>query len=565
MSTQTYDDTATDRLETEAVEVHRNGGLAAAVGAVAAVVAIAWLARAVQSGSFGNWATFAVTATIAGVWLRAFVDARTPLLVADRHGVRLRLGQAWHGLPWHDLERVEHHPRGGIVRDGRLVLVPFDGTAPQPDLTPGGRIAVWSNRRVLGAPLALPLGITTRVPALDGDLTVSLRRLAAGQTAVIEHPPSVVEQAASVAEQTEERARVETTGPAETAEAPAPSGAARLGLRLRRSVGAVLGGHPLRQAAQSDEFEGADEALDSPDPERELRTARRSDVISVTTPERAVPLHGRELRRPGSVNLVEESEAFVPAPQPFVVAEEPVVEPAPEPVIGPELTAARERLGLSIETVAERTRIRPHVIEAIEVDDFAPCGGDFYARGHLRTLARILGIDAVPLVTSYDERYADAPIDPRRVFEAELATGTGGVRRTAGGPRWSVLVAAAMAVILAWSVARLLMDDATDVQHPAISLSQGSGGPNSAERAAQRVTVKVTAVGSSTVTVSNKQGKVVFSGDLTVGDIHRIDVVAPVTVKASDGGVVEVEIDGDARGTLGDAGQQARRTYRVAR
>ena len=135
------------------------------------------------------------------------------------------------------------------------------------------------------------------------------------------------------------------------------------------------------------------------------------------------------------------------------------VEPADDPVVGPELVAARTRLGLTVDQLAERTRIRPHVIESIEVDDFAPCGGDFYARGHLRTLARVLGIDVTPLLTAYDDQYADAPINPRRVFEAELATGSsGGIRGTRGGPNWSVLIAAVMALVLAWSIARLVMD-----------------------------------------------------------------------------------------------------------
>ena len=74
-----------------------------------------------------------------------------------------------------------------------------------------------------------------------------------------------------------------------------------------------------------------------------------------------------------------------------LVIDDFAVEPAADPVVGPELAAARTRLGLTVDQLAERTRIRPHVIESIEVDDFAPCGGDFYARGHLRTLARVLG------------------------------------------------------------------------------------------------------------------------------------------------------------------------------
>ena len=74
------------------------------------------------------------------------------------------------------------------------------------------------------------------------------------------------------------------------------------------------------------------------------------------------------------------------------------------------------------------------MIEAIEVDDFSACGGDFYARGHLRTLARVLGLDVAPLLEIYDERYADAPIDPRRVFEAELAGAGVASARPAAAP-----------------------------------------------------------------------------------------------------------------------------------
>ena len=159
------------------------------------------------------------------------------------------------------------------------------------------------------------------------------------------------------------------------------------------------------------------------------------------------------------------------------------VEPAEDPVIGPELAAARTRLGLSVDQLADRTRIRPHVIEAVEVDDFEPCGGDFYARGHLRTLARVLGIDVAPLLASYDERYAHAPINPRRVFEAELATGANGsIRGTRGGPNWSVLVAVVMALVLAWSIARLVMDTPPELRGTTPVLN-GSGGPQGAGNA----------------------------------------------------------------------------------
>ena len=83
----------------DVVEVRRNGALAAAVGAVAAAVAIAYLARAAQSGAVLDWVLAAVLGLVSVGWLRAFVDARTPLLVADAQGVRIRLGHTWSTAP----------------------------------------------------------------------------------------------------------------------------------------------------------------------------------------------------------------------------------------------------------------------------------------------------------------------------------------------------------------------------------------------------------------------------------------------------------------------------------
>ena len=71
-----------------------------------------------------------------------------------------------------------------------------------------------------------------------------------------------------------------------------------------------------------------------------------------------------------------------------------------------EIRDAREWLGMSVDELADRTRIRPYVIESIEVGDFSPCGGDFYARGHLRMLAGVLGIDPAPILSSYDAHLA---------------------------------------------------------------------------------------------------------------------------------------------------------------
>ena len=70
--------------------------------------------------------------------------------------------------------------------------------------------------------------------------------------------------------------------------------------------------------------------------------------------------------------------------------------------IGDSLARARHAAGFSITQVSQQTRIRETIIRGIEQDDFAPCGGDFYVRGHIRSVAAVAGIDADPLIREYD-------------------------------------------------------------------------------------------------------------------------------------------------------------------
>ena len=70
--------------------------------------------------------------------------------------------------------------------------------------------------------------------------------------------------------------------------------------------------------------------------------------------------------------------------------------------IGETLAVARQRAGLSVAQVSERTRIRETIIRGIEDDDYSACGGDFYARGHIRAIAKVAGTDSEPLIAEYD-------------------------------------------------------------------------------------------------------------------------------------------------------------------
>lgn len=531
-------------LVADPVEVRRHAGTAAAVGLTAAAVGIAYFARAAQTGALLDWLLAVVMGALGAYWLAGFVDARTPLLVLDAQGVRMRLGRRWHGLPWSAVHHLEHTPRRGPLRDGRLVVVPHNEELLFSGLDRLGRWQAKVSRRLHGSAFALPLGLSTKVTGAHAGLTAALSAIAHDRCDVVQVEASArpTEAAGTASEP-----GVEAPEQGELADEPGP-----------------VPPEPEIVASAT------------PVPLRDSSAGRRSEVHrQVEAPEDAdapEAEQGRELRRPGSVSLVEETQAWGDRVRPIARAGESVeplvidefeIEPAEDPVIGPEVAAARTRLGLTIDQLADRTRIRPHVIESIEVDDFEPCGGDFYARGHLRTLARILGVDAAPLLESYDERYARAPINPRRVFEAELATGAhGSIRGTRGGPNWSLLVAVVMALVLCWSVARLVMDTPAELRSETPVLN-GSGGPDGVGSAplADPVPVKVAAVaGGAHVVVRDGAGEIVFKGNLAAGETKDLDASPPVRVDSTDGALT-VSLDGGEAKPVGEPGIAGQGTF----
>jgi transcriptional regulator with XRE-family HTH domain len=70
--------------------------------------------------------------------------------------------------------------------------------------------------------------------------------------------------------------------------------------------------------------------------------------------------------------------------------------------VGEALAEARGRAGLTVADVSRRTRIREAIIAGIEADDYSACGGDFYARGNIRSIAQAVGADPEPLICEYD-------------------------------------------------------------------------------------------------------------------------------------------------------------------
>ena len=555
----------------------------------------------------------------------AWRDARTPLLVADDTGLRIRLGGEWRGLPWSGVAGVEVEPRGRLA-DGHVVVTPRDGGEVLDGARWRARLAAAVNRWVYDAPLVVPFGATTQLSVTD--VPGELRRLAAGR-APVEVSTEASDEPAPTVELTSARTSEADTddnlAPLPAASpAPAAAGAVPLGARRRvASAVSVLRPSSLRPSAQPP---SPGTAVPSPALASTSASARREEV---TMPTRSEPvaigtlaLSDRfadapteplpelaELRRSsgddfdgvagesgrlrghggsyagstwsdgsagsGNVALIIDATTDLSA-RAMQRVRRPggagsagsALEAEPEngSPVGGELARARRRLALSVDEVAERTRIRPYVIESIESDDYAPCGGDFYARGHLRMLAKVLGLDERPLVEAYDDAFATAPVDARAVFDLELAPSAPGlVRGGTSGSSWRGLVAAVLLLLLVWGVAQYVTSrneqTSSDLGvHNAAGL--GSPGPGNRPLPAPAAPAEATvaAVGGSTrVVVTDARGNVVFSDRLRAGQSRLVSGPAPLRVRATDAAAFRLLVAGEPVGRPGKHGQPVRR------
>jgi transcriptional regulator with XRE-family HTH domain len=121
--------------------------------------------------------------------------------------------------------------------------------------------------------------------------------------------------------------------------------------------------------------------------------------------------------------------------------------------IGETLADARRQAGLTIAQVSQRTRIRESIIRDIEQDDFSACGGDFYARGHIRSIASVVGADPVPLISAYDAEHGP----PGAIRAADIFEPSRPVKiREQRSPSLSMIVAVVLLAIIGFGAYRLM-------------------------------------------------------------------------------------------------------------
>ncbi len=232
--------------------------------------------------------------------------------------------------------------------------------------------------------------------------------------------------------------------------------------------------------------------------------------------------------------------------------------------IGEVLATARSQAGLTITQVSQRTRIRETLIGGIERDDFPACGGDFYARGHIRAIARAVGVDGEPLVEEYDSSHGTP----------QASTAAGGLPgppaplrlRQRHRPHWGVALLVVLAVVAglvtyhlvaagpaggAPAAARtpVVSVHKTARTHPAAT---NTPPPPAARHGLRKVVISLTAVTEACwADLATPAGATIYAGILGPGTSKTWTERRAVTLQLGNPGAVTLTVDGKSRAGLG--------------
>ncbi|MFC9466237.1 helix-turn-helix domain-containing protein [Streptomyces coelicoflavus] len=233
------------------------------------------------------------------------------------------------------------------------------------------------------------------------------------------------------------------------------------------------------------------------------------------------------------------------------------------PSVGRALKQARIAAGLTVDDITTATRVRIAIVHAIEADDFAPCGGDVYARGHIRTLAKAVGLDPAELLAQFEAQHGGrpAPTATAPLFEAER------IRPERRGPNWTAAMVAAIVAVIGF-VGFTFVKGGDDGGNEA-SVAEGaqpSSGQSASSSAqpkkpadpkpepsdsaiaaapADKVTVKISATdGRSWISAKDHNGRLLFDGLLKQGDSKTFQDNEKVDLVLGDAGAIELYVNG---------------------
>jgi cytoskeletal protein RodZ len=238
--------------------------------------------------------------------------------------------------------------------------------------------------------------------------------------------------------------------------------------------------------------------------------------------------------------------------------------------LGALIAKSRTDARLSIEELAKATNIPPTLLRDMENNSFVKCGGETYARGHLRNMAAKLSVDERTFLDLFEVEFT-APAKPIR----ELLN-KNNVTMPYQEPKrisWKILAVGSAAALILFGVGQIVfsnMDNGSDAEIIATTSATPSNStsdsvvPSAAASPEIVGGVNVALVASQGTTwlyATNESGEVLFSGQVRQGASKTFNEAKQVNLRVGNAGGVEISVNGKDVGSIGANGEVVNLTY----
>ncbi|MFM6941140.1 MAG: helix-turn-helix domain-containing protein, partial [Candidatus Planktophila sp.] len=118
------------------------------------------------------------------------------------------------------------------------------------------------------------------------------------------------------------------------------------------------------------------------------------------------------------------------------------------------LVSARTSARITIDDLASITSIRQGLLTEMEANNFAHCGGDIYARGHLRNIAPHIGLDPQQLIDLYNQEHSS---ESRSINELLVESSVSKVPHEKKSISWKVPAAFSIMIVIVLAVIQIVV------------------------------------------------------------------------------------------------------------
>ncbi len=241
--------------------------------------------------------------------------------------------------------------------------------------------------------------------------------------------------------------------------------------------------------------------------------------------------------------------------------------------LGQVIRDARIAARLSIEELSESTSVRIGLLTEMENNNFVHCGGDTYARGHLRNIANKVGVDPNVFIKLYNEEHS---LENRAIGDLLVENNVMAVPVEKKSISWKVPAAISLSVLFLFGVVQIVMSNQSSDSQPVAAASatptaEAPVEPTPTEPSTPAPTV-ATSDGRVTLTLSAVRGNSyidvivdgtrVIKGSLFQGDTKNFQGSRAISVYLSNPAGLDVTHDGELLPPLGGQNEEVRRTFR---